>query len=59
MKSKINEFELILEEKNEVIIRMKTKSTNEKSTAYYNDLIKVLSKKVAERDEKIRQLTRS
>ena len=47
MKVKLIEMESILEEKNEVIIKMKTKNTGEKSTAYYNDLIKVLSKKIA------------
>ena len=52
-------METILDEKNEVIVKMKTKSISEKSTAYYNDLIKVLSKKVAERDETIRQLTKT
>lgn len=40
-------METILDEKNEVIIKLKTKSNSEKTTAYYNDLVKVLSKKLA------------
>lgn len=58
----IGRMENILNEKNETIIRLKTagrQAEKGNNSSYYSDMIKVLTKKIAERDEKIKELTRS
>lgn len=52
----MGELESILEDKNETIVRLKTSSRSEKQSSYQSDMIKVLNKKLAEKEEVIRSL---
>lgn len=53
--NRIAELEAILEEKNEMIVRLKTKGS-EPQSAYLSELVRVLTKKVAEKDELLRRM---
>jgi hypothetical protein len=47
---KFNEMESILEDKNETIIKLKTSNKGERPSSYQSDMIKVLNKKLAEKE---------
>lgn len=49
-------MESILEDKNETIIKLKTSNKGERPSSYQSDMIKVLNKKLAEKEERIRNL---
>lgn len=57
---KIGELESILEDKNETIIRLKTGGKIEKGGdrggGYHADMVRVLNKRLAEREERVRVL---
>ena len=56
---KIGDLEAILEDKNETIIRLKTGGKGEKvdrGGGYHADMVKVLNKRLAERQQRVRVL---